>query len=307
MKRFTSLAVLLVLLLSVPGLATSAGRVQCVLLVSIDGARPDGLRQANLSFMLSDASYTWSAQTIFPSKTIPAHTSMLTGLAPEKHRVLFNEWQPSMGYVKVPTIFTAAKQAGLRTAMFTGKDKFGLYADPTAVDKFESVPYYLDRPGWPRTGKTMEDVAKAAAAHITSTKPNLIFVHFADPDSVGHDSGWMSGPYLQALQRVPGALLILIRALREAGIEEQTLVIVTADHGGKGRDHGTRDPEDMTIPWMALGPGVRRNYQIQAPVVVYDTASTILAALGLPLPAMDGKPIMEIFAAFHPPLSVAGR
>lgn len=307
MQKRISLAVILALLIVLPGMAAPAGRVQHVLLVSIDGARPDGLRQASLSFLLSEAAYTWNAQTIFPPKTIPAHTSMLTGLAPEKHGVLFNEWQPSMGYVKVPTIFTVAKQAGLRTAMFTGKEKFGLYADPAIIDKFESVPFYLDRPGWPRTGKTMEDVARAAAAYIVSAKPQLIFVHFADPDSVGHDSGWMSGPYLQTLQRVPAALLILIRALREAGIGEQTLIIITADHGGKGRDHGTRNPEDMTIPWMAVGPGVKKNYQIQLPVVIYDTAPTILVALGLPLPAMDGKPLMEIFAAVRQPVPVAGR
>lgn len=307
MKRSISLAVILALLVVLPGLAAPAGRAQHVLLVSIDGARPDGLRQVNLSFLLADAAYTWNAQTIFPSKTIPAHTSMLTGLTPERHGVLFNEWQPSLGYVKVPTIFTVARQAGLRTAMFTGKDKFGLYADSAVVDKFESVPYYLDRPGYPRTGKTMDDVAKAAATHIVSAKPHLTFVHFADPDSVGHDSGWMSRPYLQALQRVPSALLILVRALREAGIEQQTLIVVTSDHGGKGRDHGTRDPEDMTIPWMAVGPGVKKDHQIQAPVVVYDTAPTILTALGLPLPAMDGKPLMEIFTAFRQPLPVAGR
>jgi phosphopentomutase len=153
----------------------------------------------------------------------------------------------------------------------------------------------------------MDDVARAAADYLKSSRPHLVFVHFADPDSLGHINGWMSPPYLRTLQRIPSAILTLVRGLREAGIEEQTLLIITADHGGKGRDHATRDREDMTIPWIASGPGVRKNYELSRRLVIYDTAPTVLQALGLAVPSgLDGQPVADIFARV-PARPVASR
>ena len=46
------------------------------------------------------------------------------GVGPQVHRVLWNSYQPTNGLVKVPTIFSLAKERGLKTAMFVGKEKF---------------------------------------------------------------------------------------------------------------------------------------------------------------------------------------
>ena len=61
-------------------------------------------------------------------------------MAPDKHKILWNEWIPTNGLVTVPTIFTLAKQAGFSTAMFVGKEKFRHLDLPGSLDVFDFNP-----------------------------------------------------------------------------------------------------------------------------------------------------------------------
>src|SRR5688572_20429216 len=72
-----------------------------VIILSIDGLRPDAIALApmpNLLALMQSAAYTLSAQTIFPSSTLPSHASMLTGLCPSKHGVDWNDYIPQNGF-----------------------------------------------------------------------------------------------------------------------------------------------------------------------------------------------------------------
>jgi arylsulfatase A-like enzyme len=81
-----------------------------------------------------------------------------------------------------------------------------------------------------------------------------------------------------------------------AALPPDTLVILTADHGGHDTGHGSNLPEDMTIPWIIVGPDVVVDHEIQSPVVTTDTAATALYVLGLSLPPdADGQPVHEAF------------
>src|SRR4029079_3192610 len=70
--------------------------------------------------------------------------------------------------------------------------------------------------------------------------------------------------------------------------------ILSADHGGHGRNHSGSIEEDRLIPWIAWGAGVRRGHRITAPISTLDTAATALWALGLAgSPEMQGRPALE--------------
>ncbi len=265
----------------------AARRAEHVFIVSFDGGKPAVMRESRMPTLFSllpRAASTFSAQTIFPSITLPSHTSMLTGVGPEKHHILWNNWEPEKGLVTVPTIFALAKDQKLTTAMFVGKPKFLHLYVPKTVDEF-SLPEYHAR-----------YVAEAAARYIVAKKPNLCFVHFADPDEAGHAHGWGSDEQKRAFAESDAALKTVLAAINQAGIAQTSVVLITADHGGHAKTHGLGIPDDMTIPWIAWGANVKPGTTITVPVTTYDTAATALWLLGVPLPAnFDGKPVTSAF------------
>ncbi len=258
-----------------------------VILVSLDGLRPDALLQAettNLRTLWQGGAYSWHAQSVFPTATLPAHSSMISGVPVEKHGVTWNGWDPKLGYISVPTIFSIAHHAGLNTAIVAGKEKMLTLATPGAVD-------YFNNPS-----AKPSDVGRAAADYFLANHPGVLLVHFAEPDLTGHKFGWLSPAQFQIIWETDQALTPLLEAVHQSNLYDQTLIIVTTDHGGHHLIHGTDLPEDMTIPWIASGRQVKRGYQIRARVHTYDTAATVLYALGLPVPSSwDGHPLTEIF------------
>ncbi|NJN80106.1 MAG: hypothetical protein HC797_06355, partial [Anaerolineales bacterium] len=83
---------------------------------------------------------------------------------------------------------------------------------------------------------------------------DLMFMHFPDGDLAGHEDGWMSRQQLSAYKRDDDSLGLLLEVMRSRNLYEDTLIIVTSDHGGHDTTHGSDLPEDLTIPWLISGP-----------------------------------------------------
>lgn len=253
-----------------------------VVIVSIDGLRPDALQQVNPPNMMALAAkgaYTWQAQTITPSNTLPSHVSVLTGYLPARHGITWDDYLPANGPIKVPTLFVAARRAGRRTALVSGKEKFNTLRDTAEMDVFVGGT------------RADADVADQAVAQLYAGA-DLLFVHLPDVDLAGHATSWMSAAYKVKVAKADEALGRIMAAL-----PENTTLIVTADHGGHASAHGTSDRLDMTIPWIIAGPRIRPGHAITAPVSTLDTTATAAFILSLTLPAdINGKPVMEAFA-----------
>jgi arylsulfatase A-like enzyme len=267
-----------------------------VLVISIDGLRPDAIdtfQLPTLQRLKREGSYARDAQTILPSTTLPSHTSMLTGVDVDVHGVTWNEEEMlQRGPVAVPTVFSLAHAAGFSTAAFFGKPKLRHLHVPETLDHVRSPDTRL---GALRSAdRTVEEVTR----HLARTRPNLTFVHFADPDYAGHFFGWMGRAYARAARGTDRALGdLLAYADARFGKGEYT-VIVTADHGGHDRGHGTDDPRDTTIPWIVWGEGVRGGRSLDTHVRTTDTAATILWLLGIAAPAAwSGRAVTEAFDA----------
>lgn len=253
-----------------------------VVIVSIDGLRPDAVQQVNppnLSALAKKGSSSWKAQTITPSNTLPSHISMLSGYPPSRHGVTWDDYLPANGTIRVPMVFVAARASGRRSALVAGKEKFNTLRDTREMDVFVGGT------------RADADVTEQAVAQLFAGV-DLLFVHLPDVDLSGHASSWMSAAYRDNVARADVALGRIMAAL-----PENTTLIVTADHGGHGTGHGTTDPLDMTIPWIIAGPRIRQDYAIAAPVSTMDTAATAAFLLGLTLPTdVGGKPVLEAFA-----------
>lgn len=271
----------------------AAGLTRNVVLVSIDGLRPDAIGEyatPTLRRLMREGSYSLDARTIMPSRTLPSHTSMLSGEPPEDHGVLWNNvLTAKAGVVALPTIFSVAREHGYRTAAFFSKSKFEPLQRPGTLD-------YSQAPGglWGRwsSARTMADVR----SYLAKERPNVLFVHLSDPDRAGHSAGWMSGAYGRAVEDADAALGRLVEVADTAYGKGNYSLLVTADHGGHGRDHGTDDPLDVTIPWIAWGQGVHAGLLEDVEIQTFDTAPTVLWLLGLERPgAWNGTPVIKAF------------
>jgi predicted AlkP superfamily pyrophosphatase or phosphodiesterase len=253
-----------------------------VVIISEDGLRPDALDETLAPrhvALMREGVTAREAETIPESDTLPSHASMLSGVGADAHGLWWNSYKADRGYIHVPTIFAAAHERGLSTAMIVGKPKLQHIAAPGTVD-------YYERPSYLCGG-----VSRRAAQYFVDTAPALLFVHFSDPDEYGHSHGWMSKEYADAVKSSDACLARMLSAIDGSVNADTTLVIVTADHGGHGFHHsgGRESAADRDIPWIMRGPGVPRGEKLDAMVSTVDTAATALAALGLPaLPNMIG-------------------
>lgn len=263
-------------------------RPHYVFIILIEGLRPDALQEAQTPVIRSlwqNGTYTWTAQTTPLSLTLPAVTSLLTGLTVEHHGVDWNTWDPDRGLVRARTLFDLAHAAGLSTALFVGKKELAHLNKPTGVDYFEVA------------GDEDPQVMQKAIAYLELHKIQLVFIHLPSVDEVGHATHWMSKQQLQAVEKADVEIGNFLQFLDQAGIKDQSLILLTSDHGGHGKLHGSADPRDRTIPWILWGVGVQKNHEITASVYIWDSAPTILQALGLTnaISTMDGKPAQEAF------------
>ena len=259
------------------------GQIDRVLVVSMDGVRPDALqniRSPNIGGLLQRGAVSWTARTVFPPVTVPSHVSMLTGLDVAEHGVDWNDNKPTK--ITQPTFLSIAQQAGYRTAMVVGKEKLH------QVRNLSSIAYISATGGdHDVTDRTIEYISQGY---------QVIFAHFPNPDVFGHTVGWMSQKYIDELYVSDWQLGRILQHIDNSGLRDRMLIIVTSDHGGNNKTHGENIPEDMLIPWVIVGPNVIGGKVITNPVSVADTAHTVLATLGLPLPQSSlGKPIYEAF------------
>lgn len=240
-------------------------RARSVLAISIDGLNPRALRELGrddtpaLHRLMRRGARTLNARTeVEQTETLPNHTSMVTGRRIDAdhhgHGVTWNDDRQSPETVQeaaghpVSSVFRSVHRAGRRTGLFASKTKFSLFGRSweEAVDR-QVIRERTDR------------LARVVRRDIRSHHRALRFVHLADPDRAGHEHGFMSQPYLDAVAHADHLVATMLRAVRRAGLADGTVVIVTSDHGGAGEGHV--DPTryvDYRVPFLVAGPGVAR-------------------------------------------------
>jgi predicted AlkP superfamily pyrophosphatase or phosphodiesterase len=277
------------LLVLCAGISNGAGVAEHVVLIGLDGCRPEAIQQAAgpvLKGLWEEGAWSWSATAVLPSVTQVNFASILTSSVPEKHGISSKEWTPGMRpKLAATTIFELVAQNGFTAAGFLGHEK--LYPSEPVEEK---PGIYIEHSKY-----DAKAVAPVAAKYLKEQKPHFCFIYMGDLDGAGHKYGWLSPEQLQCMENIDQAVGQIVDALKEAQMWSKTLVIITSDHGGHGKSHSAGTPEDTTVPWIAAGPLVKRG-EIKGPVRSMDTAATSAFALGLPQrKEWDGKPITEAF------------
>jgi Type I phosphodiesterase / nucleotide pyrophosphatase len=248
-----------------------------VIAISIDGLNPRAIEDLGKSRtpafhrLMRQGASTLNARTVREkTSTTPNHTSMLTG-----RRV--NAKHGGHGYTEnfdngstvhraarhyVASVFDVVHDHGGSTAFFGTKSKFRLYKrtwnshgapDRIGPDNGRAKidRFTIDLDNTRLVGKVTADLRR---------KPrDFTFVHLSLPDRVGHASGFMSDRYLDAVKRTDRLLGRILNTVADRpALRRHTLVVLTADHGGRGPSHyNVKKLQDFRIPFMAWGAGVR--------------------------------------------------
>ena len=121
-------------------------------------------------------------------------------------------------------------------------------------------------------------------------KPLFMLLYQGQVDSTGHATGWGSPEYTNACKNVDANIGRFVDALRAFHLWDDTAIVFVADHGGLDKGHGGKeDIRVFEVPFLVSG-GAARGMRLREPAMLMDAAPTVLALLGLDIPAqMRGR------------------
>lgn len=281
--------------------AQAPSPVKHVVVIGFDGLSPDGLEHANtpnFDKIISEGASTMHARAVLPSSSSTNWASMIMGAGPEQHGITSNSWEKNNFVLPAvvqsddflfPTIFSdidkQVPNAEIGAIYHWGG--FGRLFEKNAID-YDANP------------KNEDETAKVASAYIKSKQPTFTFIHFDHVDHAGHEFGHGTPEYYKSVEKADALLAEVMQAITSSGMANETVVIISADHGGIGKGHGAETLNEMEIPFIVWGKGIKKNYTLNYPVYQYDNAATVAFALGFKLPmACIGKPVKNAFVGFN--------
>jgi predicted AlkP superfamily pyrophosphatase or phosphodiesterase len=294
---------LVIVVLAIPAMPAAAQipGVEHFVLIGIDGLSPAGIRASQVpefKRLIQQGASTMHARAVMPTSSSPNWASMIMGAGPEQHGITSNEWERNRFSITptdkgpegiFPTIYGLLRRGRPRAVIgvFHDWDGYGRLVERDACDTVEDA----DGP---------DDAMQRAINFVKDRRPTFTFVHLDHVDHAGHQHGWGSPEYLRAVEHADRLIGKMREALADAHIADASMLLVTADHGGKGTGHGGDTMEEIEIPWILVGPAVRRGFEIAVPVDQFDTAGTIAHVFGLKPPSSwIARPVTAAFEDSH--------
>jgi predicted AlkP superfamily pyrophosphatase or phosphodiesterase len=262
-------ALLLFLLIAAARAELAPAKDRIVVLITLDGF-PSWLwnnplfHVPNLRRLAGEGAIASAMEVSNPSVTWICHTTLVTGVTPRRHGVLFNgllvrgapgkppaieQWRDKAELVRVPTVYDAAFNAGLKTAQVdwvailnSGTIHHEMLEIPKPEGEIErelvvrGVVTDTQLRAFMRTTSitSRDEIWTQAATHIIRTrKPNLLLLHLLSGDAVNHMHGPGSYASHTAFAYMDRSIGDVLDALAAAGLRDRATVIVTTDHGFK--------------------------------------------------------------------------
>jgi predicted AlkP superfamily pyrophosphatase or phosphodiesterase len=251
-----------------------------VIIFGIDGLSPDGVQKAeapHLQHFAQEGAYTWHARAVMPSSSGANWSSILNGTTVEQHGVFENSWTPDnlvLPPVAVsqpntfPTIFAAIRKQlpDAETGAFFHWNPMENFVENSLISRLE-LP------------SDQFEAIRLASSYMQEVKPVFTFIQLDQVDSAGHQFGHGSPQYYEAVAEADSLIGELYDTLRQSNMDQETVIIVTSDHGGIGYGHGGNSPQEMQVPFIVFGKEVKKGVRLKQPVNAFDVPATALCAL----------------------------
>ena len=252
-----------------------------VLVILVDGMRPDSLGNIpQAQKIIKKSACTMQATTVMPSVTLPCHMSLFHSVDPSRHGTTTNVYMPQVRPIR--GLCEVLKAAGKKNAFFYNWEEI---RDLSRPDSLEFSYFQRGRSiGYDKANTIITD---AAIDYLTKNPIDFAFLYYGYTDMAGHNYGWMSPEYNAAMQSSWEDIERIVEAL-----PDDYTVIITADHGGHDRMHGTDLPEDMIIPMIITGKGIKAGTKL-GDANIKDIAPTVVKLLGVaPDDEWEGKSLL---------------
>ena len=259
---------------------------QTIVLILVDGMRPDGLLQAHapaLKRLMANGAYSLKARSVLPGWTLPCITSLLLGVRPQTHGTLTNTFASDRW--EAPGLIDLLHAAGYKTASFFNWEQLRDLSRPGSLDlaictntsETRSLPL----------GASDSALVTLALLALRHQPVDFVFLYLGCVDTAGHMHGWMSPEYIHAIENADRCIERFL-----AELPDDMTVVITADHGGLGNSHGSDSEQEMTIPLIIAAAGFPKG-EILEPVSLLDIAPTLAACTGISVPPQwEGKALL---------------
>jgi predicted AlkP superfamily pyrophosphatase or phosphodiesterase len=286
--NLTLIVVFMLTLFASCSVAEKTPKAKHLVLIGLDGWGSYSVEKAQMPHvrqLMNDGSYTLKKRSVLPSSSAVNWASMFMGACPELHG--YTEWgskTPELPSRVVnrhgifPTIFQLYRDAypDAEIGCIYEWDGIKYLVDTLSVDYYALAPDYKEHP---------TALCEMAVRYIGEKKPGLFAVIFDNPDHVGHAEGHDTPGYYDKLTELDGYIGQIMDAVKEAGMTEETVFIITADHGGIHKGHGGKTMAEMETPFIISGKGVKRNYCFDhISMMQYDCACTMAEIFALEQP-----------------------
>lgn len=256
-----------------------------VIVIGVDGAG-SWFKDADTPFfdkIFENGAVTYNALSSKPTISAECWGSMLIGVGPEVHKLTNNKVSvlPYPVWSKHPTVFRRIRKAYPQAEL-------GSYCDWNPINKG------IVEKGLSVNKKTARDkeLTPLICDYISQKEPDFLFVHFDSVDGAGHSNGYGTESHLKAISEVDKLIGDVYSSIEKAGILDDTLFMVIADHGGtndeKGKgSHGGWTDEEKYVTFAAVGKGIKSGELGE--MNIRDLAAIVLYAMGIESPDFDEK------------------
>lgn len=300
MKRFLlSLAACLLVTAGWEGASAANRKAEHVVFIGLDGWGAYSVEKAdmpNLKKLMKEGSYTLKKRSVLPSSSAVNWASMFMGAGPELHG--YTEWGS-----KVPELPSrVTDEDGIFPTVFGLLHRADPQAEIGCIYEWEGIRYVVDTLALDydrhvaEAGKDSTATARLAGEYIRRAKPTLCAVIFDQPDHVGHADGHDTPAYYTKIHELDGYIGEIVQAVKEAGILDETIFIVTSDHGGIDKGHGGKTMREMETAFVIAGKNVKHNPEFPESMMQFDCAATVAYIFGLQQPQVwIGRPMTQVF------------
>ena len=241
--------------------------------------------------MMKEGCYTLDKRTVLPSSSGPNWAAMMNGTPVEATGIISNHATPDFKPLFLtehnaqPTFFHVLKQERpeAETGVICEWGDFLNYADTLCLDYALRIQAPEEFPN---------AVVEESVKYIVEKKPVLCFIHIDALDHKGHAYGQGAPEYYEELTLVDERVRQIVEGIKKAGIYDDSIIILTSDHGHSGTGHGGTTMLEMETPFVIWGKGVKKDHEIQETVLEYDIAATVAKVFHLTVPqSWRGIPI----------------